>query len=148
MLLGLERTLDRDMAYGFRLLVDMAERSIAESPLLDPTTAVQAIDRLHDCLRQLACRPFPSGVHRDIDGVVRLIVPTPTWDDYVHLAFDELVLGGRSSPTVRRHLDAALSDLRTVAPPDRRTVLAEVAATLGQPIAVDDVDLRPSKVRR
>ena len=146
-LLGLERTLDRDMGYGFRLLVDMAERSIAESPLLDPTTAVQAIDRLHDCLRQLACRPFPTGEHRDDDGVVRLVVPTLDWDGYVHLAFDELVLAGSSSPTVRRHLDAAITDLRAVAPVGRRTVLVEVAAALDRS-SVGDIDLRPSKVRR
>ena len=58
-LLGLERTLDQDVAYGMRMLVDMAERSLADSPFLDPTTAVQAIDRLHDCLRQLATRAAP-----------------------------------------------------------------------------------------
>ena len=60
--LGLERTLDQDVAYGFRMLVDIAERSLAESPFLDPTTAVQAIDRLHDSLRHLARRRFPDGV--------------------------------------------------------------------------------------
>jgi uncharacterized membrane protein len=49
--LGAERTHTRDPAYGFRKLVDIAERSIAD-PFDDPTTAVQAIDRLHDCLRQ------------------------------------------------------------------------------------------------
>ena len=43
--LGLERTLDQDVAYGLRLLVDIAERSLSDSPFLDPTTAVQAIDR-------------------------------------------------------------------------------------------------------
>jgi uncharacterized membrane protein len=145
-LLGLERTLDRDMAYGFRLLVDMAERSIAESPLLDPTTAVQAIDRLHDCLRQLSGRPIPTGDHRDDDGVVRLHVPTLAWDDYVHLAFDELVLAGRASPTVHRHLDAALVDLCTIAPLDRREVLVGVAATLARSSAVNDDVLGPSKV--
>ena len=47
------------MAYGLRMLVDIAERSLADSPFLDPTTAVQAIDRLHDCLRQLARRTVP-----------------------------------------------------------------------------------------
>lgn len=70
--LGLERTLDQDVAYGFRMLVDIAERSLADSPFLDPTTAVQAIDRLHDCLRQMARRPLPDGHHRDEDGEVRL----------------------------------------------------------------------------
>ena len=59
--LGLERTLDQDVAYGLRMLVDIAERSLADSPFLDPTTAVQAVDRLHDCLRQLAGRVFPTG---------------------------------------------------------------------------------------
>src|SRR4051794_19662642 len=48
--LTLERTLDEDVAYGFRLLVDIAERSLSESALQDPTTTVQAVDRLHDCL--------------------------------------------------------------------------------------------------
>ena len=58
--LGLERTLDQDVAYGLRLLVDIAERSLSDSPFLDPTTAVQAIDRLHDCLRHLARRSSPT----------------------------------------------------------------------------------------
>jgi uncharacterized membrane protein len=44
--IGLERTLDQDMAYGLRMLVDIAERSLSDGPFLDPTTAVQAIDRL------------------------------------------------------------------------------------------------------
>ncbi len=59
--LALERVLDQDVAYGFRMLVDIAERSLADSPYVDPTTAVQAIDRLHDGLRQLARRAFPDG---------------------------------------------------------------------------------------
>ena len=51
---GLRTDLDEDLAYGFRMLVDMAERSLSDSEFLDPTTAVQCIDRLHDGLRQLA----------------------------------------------------------------------------------------------
>ena len=71
LILQLEPTLDEDVAYGIRLLVDIAERSLAESPFQDPTTAVQAIDRLHDILRQLARRPFPDGRHRDEAGEVQ-----------------------------------------------------------------------------
>ena len=59
---SLEPTLDEDVAYGVRLLVDIAERSLAESPFQDPTTAVQAIDRLHDLLRQLAQRRSRAAV--------------------------------------------------------------------------------------
>ena len=71
LLLKLEQTLDQDVAYGFRMLVDIAERSLADSAFQDPTTAVQALDRLHDCLRQLAHRPFPDGLYRDEVGQVR-----------------------------------------------------------------------------
>ena len=74
LILSLEPTLDEDVAYGVRLLVDIAERSLADSPFQDPTTAVQAIDRLHDILRQLARRPFPDGRHLDEAGRVRLTV--------------------------------------------------------------------------
>ncbi len=128
--LTLERTLDQDVAYGLRLLVDIAERSLSDSPFQDPTTAVQAIDRLHDCLRQLAPRPFPDGEHPDEEGHVRLVVPSMDWDAYVHLAFDEIRMSGAGSPQVSRRLHAALEDLMTVAPPDRRPVLEDQLARL------------------
>jgi uncharacterized membrane protein len=73
-----------------RLLVDIAERSLSESPFQDPTTAVQAIDRLHDILRQLARRPFSDGRVRDERGEIRLLVKTMTWENYVHLGIGVL----------------------------------------------------------
>jgi uncharacterized membrane protein len=117
---GLERTLDQDLAYGLRMLVDIAERSLADSPFLDPTTAVQALDRLHDCLRQLVPRPFPNGRHRDDHGTVRLITQVMGWDDYVQLAFDEIRMAGAGSPQIARRMRAALEDLLSIAPPDRK----------------------------
>lgn len=120
--LGAERTHESDPAYGFRKLVDIAERSIAQ-PFDDPTTAVQAIHRLHDCLRQLAPRTFPSGEHYDAEGQLRLVVRTLSWDGYVRLAFDELRLAGATTPQVTRRLRAVLEDLKTVAPPERQPVL-------------------------
>ena len=139
---GLERTLDQDVAYGMRMLVDMAERSLADSPFLDPTTAVQAIDRLHDCLRQLAQRVLPEGVYRDVTGHVRLIVPVMNWDAYVHLAFDEIRLAGAQSPQVTRRLIAALADLQTVVPPDRLSAIHRQQASLRSTVsdAVPDTD--------
>ena len=125
LILKLEPTLDEDVAYGIRLLVDIAERSLAESPLQDPTTAVQAIDRLHDILRQLVRRPFPGGSHRDEAGDVRVVVRTMSWDAYVHLAFDEIRLAGAGSPQVARRLKSALLDLREIAPADRVPIVEE-----------------------
>ncbi len=146
--LGLERTLDQDVAYGFRMLVDIAERSVSESPFQDPTTAVQAIDRLHDALRQIATRELPDGAFRDDTGVVRLEMPVMDWDAYVHLAFEEIILAGSGSPQVERRVAAAIDDLLAVAPPDRRHVLQATRERLrhraaGRPDDEADVDLTP-----
>jgi uncharacterized membrane protein len=121
--IDLERTLDQDLAYGLRMLVDIAERSLSDSPFLDPTTAVQAIDRLYDCLRQLAPRPFPDGTYRDAAGTQRLVTKVMDWEDYVHLAFDEIRLAGAASPQVTRRLRAALEDLIRIAPRERQSCL-------------------------
>ena len=136
--LGLERSLEQDAAYGFRLLVDMAERSLSDSPYLDPTTAVQAIDRLHDLLRHLAVRAFPDGTHRDTEGEVRLVVPSMDWDAYVKLAFVEIRQAGARSPQVSRRLAAALDDLLELAPPERRAVLYEERESLARSAAGED----------
>jgi uncharacterized membrane protein len=119
----LERTLEQDVAYGIRLLVDMAIRALADAPWQDPTTAVQAIDRLHDCLRELVRRKFPDGHHHDEDGKLRLTEKVMSWDDYVRLAFTEVRLAGAGSPQVARRIHSALDDLLTVAPENRRPVL-------------------------
>lgn len=124
-ILELERTLEQDVAYGIRLLVDMGIRALSDAPWQDPTTAVQAIDRIHDCLRELVRRSFPDGRHYDDDGELRLIERVMTWDDYVHLAFVELRLAGAGSPQVARRLEAALHDLHRIAPDDRKAVLDE-----------------------
>lgn len=118
-ILSMERSLIDDVGYGMRLLVDMGERSLSDSPFQDPTTAVQTIDRLHDILRQLARRPLHDGLHRDSHGALRLTERVMTWDGYVHLAFDELRMVGAGSPQVARRLQSALRDLMTVALPDR-----------------------------
>lgn len=112
-----------DATFGMRKLVDIAERSLASGPFTDPTTAVQAIDRLHDALRQLAHRRLPPTEHRDARGAVRLVTPQLDWAGFVRLAFDEVRLAGIASPQVARRLRAALEDLVSVAPPDRRQPL-------------------------
>jgi uncharacterized membrane protein len=114
-----ERTHDRDPAYGLRKLVDIGIRSAAD----DPSTTVEALHRIHDSMRQLAWRPFPTGRHSDARGRLRLIVPVRSWDDYVQLAFEEIRLAGAGQPQITRRLRAALEDLRSVAAPERHPVL-------------------------
>jgi len=119
--LDTERSLDQDLAYGPRLLVDICVRSLAEP--FDPTTAVQAIDRLHDFLRHLVHRRFPSGEHRDPAGSVRLVTRTLSWDDYVRLSFEEIRQRTAASVQVTRRLRACFDDLLQCAPAERRPPL-------------------------
>ncbi|MGH9271035.1 MAG: DUF2254 domain-containing protein [Ilumatobacteraceae bacterium] len=135
---GLERTLDEDLGYGFRMLVDMAERSLSESPFLDPTTVVQCIDRLHDGLRQLSGRVIPDGRLHDATGQLMVTIPTMDWSAYVHLAFDEIRLAGAGSPQVARRMTAALLDLLDVVPPDRRRPIQQQLDLLRN--AIGDLD--------
>ncbi len=52
-----ERTMDQDVAFGIRQLVDIAEKGLSPA-VNDPTTAVQVIDQIHDILLRLA--PLPD----------------------------------------------------------------------------------------
>jgi uncharacterized membrane protein len=132
--LGQERTMDEDLAYGFRMLVDIGERSLS-GPFDDPTTAVQALHRLHDLLRQLARRELPSGRHYDAEGELRLLEPTLDWDGYVRLAFDELRVAGSGSPQIPRRIREAIDDLKSIAPPERQEALDRQLALLdGDPV--------------
>jgi uncharacterized membrane protein len=118
--LGRERTMRQDVAFGFRQLVDMAEKALSPA-VNDPTTAVQAIDRIHDLLRRIAVAPDPCPVYRDTSGSARLVLPVHGWDEIVHLAFDEIRRYGSDSLQVHRMLRFMLDDLCTLVAdqPDR-----------------------------
>jgi uncharacterized membrane protein len=117
-----ERSINQDVLFGFRLLVDIAERALSPG-VNDPTTATQALDRLHDLLRQLGTRTFPTGWHGDEDGEPRLYVRQPSWEVFVALAFEEIRHHGRSSIQVARRARAAIEDLLAEVPPERRGAL-------------------------
>lgn len=118
--LGTVRTFEQDPKYAIRLLVDIAIRALSPA-VNDPTTAVQAIDQIEDLLRRLGRRKLDAGRACDRGGVLRLVIPMPTWDDYLALAFDEIRQFGASSVQVARRLRAALTGLaESVATEERR----------------------------
>lgn len=127
-----ERTHEQDVAFGFRQLVDVAERALSPS-LNDPTTAAQALDHLHDLLRRVAGRPTPSGRHTDADGVLRLVVPVPAFPALLDLALGEVLHYGGEDPQTRRRVRAMLTDLRGVARPEHRPAVERLLAELPGP---------------
>ena len=91
LILELEPTLDEDVAYGVRLLVDIAERSLADSPFQDPDHG-RAGDRpapRHPAAARAPTvpgRPPPRRGGRASGSPCRSM----SWEAYVHLAFDEI----------------------------------------------------------
>lgn len=134
-----ERTMRQDPAFGVRQLVDLAAKALSPG-INDPTTAVQAIDQLHDLLRRLARRPLPPGLVADAEGRVRLLFPSVAWADFVSLAVDEIRIYGADSLQVLRRLRGMLDDLLEIAGEERRPPLHEqivlIAAAAGR--AFDD----------
>lgn len=122
--LGDERTPYQDPAFGFRQLVDIAERALSPG-VNDPSTAVQALDEIHDLLRTLALRHLPSQQRMSPDGTLRLVLPRPSWEAFVGLALDEIRQYGAGSIQVARRMRVLIEDCLSVAPPERRPCLAE-----------------------
>lgn len=134
LVLSLERTLEADVAYGLRMLVDMGLKALADSSHADPTTVVQVVDRVHDLLRQLSRRELSEDLERDEAGEVRLVIPSMNWAAYVRLGFEELTLVGAGSPQIARRLRAAFDDLLDYAPEDRHGPVLEQLAQLTESI--------------
>ncbi len=117
--LGRERTFEQDPKYPIRLLVDIAIKALSPA-INDPTTAVQTIDQLEDLLRRLGSAELDAGYVADESGALRLVFPTPTWEDYLTLAFDEIRQFGSSSVQVLRRMRSALVGLLDSLPNQER----------------------------
>jgi len=122
---GKERTLEEDPGFGFRQLVDIAERALSPG-VNDPTTAVQVIDALHDLLRQLAVRHLNPRQHLSHDGRLRVDVPQANLADYVELAVAEISFWGDDDQRIQRRLAVMLDDLRIAALPEHRAAVTQV----------------------
>ena len=117
--LGEERSFDQDPKYALRLLVDIAVKALSPA-INDPTTAVQALDQIADLLLRLSRRRVEIGTYPDRQGQLRLVVPFPTWEDFLCLAFDEICRYGATSVQVMRRMNALISDLESAVPLERR----------------------------
>ncbi|MFF0692476.1 DUF2254 domain-containing protein [Streptomyces tendae] len=130
---GVERTFHQDLAFGLRQLSDIGLRALSPA-VNDPTTAVQALDRVVQILATLSRRPLDAALHRDRRGVVRLVQPVPGWAELVDLGFAEVRACAVGSPQVTRRLVAGLDDLLRLVPPERREPLLRQRELLRQAV--------------
>ena len=112
---GTQRTFEQDPKYSIQLLRDIAIRALSPA-VNDPTTAVQALDQMEDLLLRLGRRCLEIGEVRDDSGRLRLVIPVPSWDDFLDLALSEIRYYGRESMQVVRRMKALLSDLSDALP--------------------------------
>jgi uncharacterized membrane protein len=144
---GFERTMVQDVGFGIRRLVDIANKALSPA-INDPYTGVQAVHHLSVLLSILARARLGDWLLRDRDGVLRVAVPRPAFDDYLRLATAQIRRFGAAEPAVTRSLIQLLRDAGTsAATEDRRhacgryirLVLADAERATHQPADVTAV---------
>jgi uncharacterized membrane protein len=143
-----ERTFEQDPKYPIRLLVDIAIKALSPA-INDPTTAVQTMDQLEDLLRRLGAAELDAGYAVDESGALRLVFPTPTWEDYLTLAFDEIRHFGSSSVQVMRRMKSALVGLAEALPSQERVeAVRRYLEHLDRVIGASPFDLEDKRMAR
>ena len=146
---GDERNLRQDPAFAFRLLADISAKALSPG-VNDPTTAVQALDQIEILLRTIAARRLLPGEEYDRDGSVRLVYPTPSWEDFLSIGLDETRLFGADSIQITRRMRALLEDLLDSVPEFRRPAVEDQLAILQASVArsfTGDADLLSAGTR-
>jgi uncharacterized membrane protein len=130
-----ERTFVQDPAFGFRQLVDIAIRALSPA-VNDPTTAVQAIDRISDLLAISGTRPDPTGLRVDSEGAVRVKQKLRNFDGLLVLALTEIIRYGAGAPQVVRRLLEVLNELEGTLPTERHAAIARHRRLLDAAVAI------------
>jgi uncharacterized membrane protein len=121
---GRERSLDQDVAFGIRQLVDVALKALSPG-VNDTTTAIMCIDHLTAILIRLINRRIESH-HRTSDGKVRVLTHSPTFASLITESFDQIRQNAGGNVAV---LSRLLQSLETLANwtliSTRRSVLLE-----------------------
>jgi uncharacterized membrane protein len=124
-----ERTFVQDPAFGFRQLVDVAIRALSPA-VNDPTTGVQAIDRLSDLLAITGNRPDPTGLRVDSAGTVRVKRKLRNFEALLVLSLTEVIRYGADAPQVVRRLHGMLDELQATLPAERHAAIARQRSLL------------------
>lgn len=107
---GFERTSVQDVGLGFRQLVDVTARALSPG-INDPTTAVHALSHLSALLCRLAGRNLSARVLTDDNGLVRVQLALPSFEDLLELAASQPRLYGVKDPAVAQRILELLGEV-------------------------------------
>ncbi|MBK1732299.1 DUF2254 domain-containing protein [Thiococcus pfennigii] len=122
--IGRQRTVEQDVAFGIRQLVDIAMKALSPG-INDTTTAVMCIDQLAAILTRLATRRIapPYWLHQ---GAVRVIGRGPSFEGLLGEAFDQIRQhAGGNVATLLRLLGALQTIACVTQSPRRRRALGQ-----------------------
>lgn len=142
--LGVERTIEQDVAFALRIMVDVATRALSPA-VNDPSTAVQVVDHLAETMRMLGTELPVRHVSAELpaEGVM---MPLIGWEELLELGITEIREFGATSVQVMRRLRAVLLELDELVPAERRPAVirqldrldATIERTYG---STEDLDL-------
>ena len=130
---GLERTIEQDSTFAFRVIVDIAIKALSKA-INDPTTAVLSIDQLQRLLRDVGRRDLGNEQIVDDAGELRVLLRTPKWEDFTQLAFREIRFYGAENLQIARRLRAMIDNLMETLPESRMPALVQERDLLDQAI--------------
>lgn len=125
------RTINQDAGFGIRQIVDIALKALSPG-VNDTTTAISCIDNLGEILGEIAGRKMPEKI-RLKDGVPRVVVVAPDFDDFVETAFDQIRISGKANQAVfERLLDTMIYIAGCVRHEARRRPLERQVGLIGE----------------
>ena len=142
--LGEERSFDQDPAFALRMMVDIANRALSPA-VNDPTTAVQVLDHIGEVLAHIGRTDFEQRTRSARpDTPAAVVMVTPSWEDFVTLAFTEIREFGATSVQITRRLRALLEQLLETVRPEHRAAIDEELRRLDATVVEnwrDSIDL-------
>jgi uncharacterized membrane protein len=106
------RSIDQDIEYGIRQLVDIAIKAISPA-VNDPTTCVNCLFYLGVIIKSLAVRDSRSFMAKELEKN-GILIREPEFERYIDDAFDQIYQWGRSDHVVVRTIINTLSDIISV----------------------------------
>ncbi|MBW3619240.1 MAG: DUF2254 domain-containing protein [Actinobacteria bacterium] len=97
--IGAERTMQQDVMFGIRQLVDIGLRALSTG-VNDPTTAYEVIVHLGSILSDVLRRDLPPRVRTDVEGRTLVLSGRHDHGAHVERAFGQLRIAGAGQPAV------------------------------------------------
>lgn len=128
-LVGFERSMRQDVAFGIRQMVDIAVRALSPG-VNDPATAVATLGALAPVVAELCRRRSGHVVRADEHGRIRVGIDEPTFGELLALTCDQPRRYATDEPAVLLAILELLADVAELDPPSREAVEHQVKVTL------------------